>query len=450
MKKNKLWDVVTRDFILDDIDEAITVVDNQGIVTIWNKKSELIYDLPKEEILGKNMDDVLPGTVIMEVLKTKVEQQNIYTSTRTGCNILVKAKLLYREDEMIGVMCVDKDLSEIHALKEQVDKLKEHIDFLENQSLTKHSAVVIGNSGKIEELMEKAAKVAKTDVNILILGESGVGKKALGRELHRQSRKKGMFVSINCGAVPVELFEEEFFGIEKKEEEKPGLFELAKDGTLFLSGITEMNLKMQSKLLNVLQNMEISRVGSKRKIPINTRIVSSTGKDIRELVEKGEFLKELYYRLNVIELHIPPLRERGSDITLLTDFFIKELSEKYQIQPPSISPKVMNILLEYEWGGNLRELKNILEHMIVMSGGEEITMDMVPFAVKESAGRFARSYSQVNDLAKTVGEYEKHIISEALENSNWNKSQTARLLNIPRTTLMYKMEQYHLSSPKKS
>lgn len=444
MKSRLLWDVATRDFILDDIDEAICAVDNDGIVTIWNKKSEQIYDLPKEEILGKKMDEVLSDTVIMKVLKSKKEQQNIYTSTRTGCNILVKAKILYDERDMIGVVCVDKDLSEIAKLQEQVDTLQERVEFLESQSLGEQSSVIIGNSTRMVELMHKMNQMAKTDVNVLISGESGVGKKALARELHRMSRREGIFISVNCGAIPAALFEEEFFGVELTNDERAGYFELANGGSLYLSDISNMSPEMQSKLLNVLQNMEISRLGSKRKIKISARIIASSVKNIKEQVERGEFLEELYYRLNVIELKIPPLRERGADITLLADFFLRELADKYQVNQPSISPRVMNVLLEYEWGGNLRELRNIMEHMIVMSGGKEITMEMVPYAVKESAAKFARSYSQINDLAKTVSDYEKHIIKEALENCNWNKSQTARLLNIPRTTLMYKIEQYHL------
>lgn len=451
MKKDELlWDVATRDFILDDIDEAICVVDRNGIVTVWNKKAELIYDVPKEEIIGKAMDDVLPGTVIIDVLRTGEEQQNIYQATRTGCSTLVKAKFLYKDDEMIGVMCVDKDLSEIDELKEQVDTLKERIHYLEKQNMSDVSSAMVGNSPQMEELMYKVSKVSKSDVNMLVLGESGVGKKALGKEIHRLSKRNGMFVNVNCGAVPSGLFEEEFFGIDENGEERAGLFELADGGTLYLGDIADLPLKMQSKLLNALQNRQVSRVGSKKKIKINARIISATNKDIKEMVDKGDFLEDLYYRLNVIELNIPPLRERGSDITLLADWFLKELSGKYHVDQPSISPRVMNTLLEYDWRGNLRELKNILEHMIVMSGGKEITMDMVPYAVKERASKFSRSYAQINDLAKTVGEYEKHIIEEVLENCNWNKSQAARTLNIPRTTLMYKIELYELGrKPKK-
>lgn len=451
MKKDELlWDVATRDFILDDIDEAICVVDRNGIVTVWNKKAELIYDVPKEEIIGKAMDDVLPGTVIIDVLRTGEEQQNIYQATRTGCSTLVKAKFLYKDDEMIGVMCVDKDLSEIDELKEQVDTLKERIHYLEKQNMSDVSSAMVGNSPQMEELMYKVSKVSKSDVNMLVLGESGVGKKALGKEIHRLSKRNGMFVNVNCGAVPSGLFEEEFFGIDENGEERAGLFELADGGTLYLGDIADLPLKMQSKLLNALQNRQVSRVGSKKKIKINARIISATNKDIKEMVDKGDFLEDLYYRLNVIELNIPPLRERGSDITLLADWFLKELSGKYHVDQPSISPRVMNTLLEYDWRGNLRELKNILEHMIVMSGGKEITMDMVPYAVKERASKFSRSYTQINDLAKTVGEYEKHIIEEVLENCNWNKSQAARTLNIPRTTLMYKIELYELGrKPKK-
>ena len=448
MEKDRLsWEIVARDTILDDMDEAICVVDNNGIVTVWNKKSEQIYDLPKSEIVGRYMGDVLQDTVIIDVLKTGIPKQNIYRSTRTGCSILVRAKLLYNQDEVIGVMCVDKDLSELDELKDEVDKLKARINFLENKERDKSEAGMIGNSKPMQELMYKAARVAKSDVSILICGESGVGKKALGRELHRISERKGMFIDVNCGAIPGNLFEEEFFGVES--EDRAGLFELADGGTLYLGEVADMSIQSQIKLLNVLQNMKISRVGSKKKVDINVRIISATGKNMKELVQKGEFLEDLYYRLNVIELEVPSLRERGADITILADYFLKRLAEKYQVDQPSISPGVMNVLLEYEWHGNIRELKNILEHMIVMSGGKEITMKMIPYAVRESAGRFARSYSQINDLAKSVGEYEKHIIEDVLESNAWNKSQAARALNIPRTTLMYKIEQYNLEKERK-
>ncbi len=448
MEREKLsWDIVTRDFILDDMDEAVCVVDKHGIVTVWNKKSEQIYDLPKSEIMGKYMDDVLPGTVIIDVLKSGVPKQNIYKSTRTGCSILVRAKILYNKDEMVGVMCIDKDLSELDELKDEVDKLKARINFLENKERDKSETGMIGSSKLMQELMYKATRVSKSDVNILVCGESGVGKKALARELHRMSGRQGMFIDVNCAAVPNGLFEEEFFGVES--DERAGVFELADGGTIYLGEVADMSIQNQIKLLNVLQNMQISRVGSKKKIAVNARIISATNKNIKELVQKGEFLEDLYYRLNVIELEVPALRERGADITLLADHFLKELADKYQVDPPSISPGVMNVLLEYEWQGNIRELKNILEHMIVMSGGNEITMKMVPYAVRESAQRFARSYAQINDLAKNVGEYEKHIILEVLENNAWNKSQAARTLNIPRTTLMYKIEQYDLEKSRK-
>lgn len=442
--KDYIWKNVTKDFILDDLDEAVCVVDEDGIVTVWNKKSELIYDMPKEEILGEYMDDVLEGTVVMDVLRTGIDQQNIYKATRTGCSILVKAKVIYKDGKKMGVMCVDKDLSEIDMLKNEVDKLYDRISYLQNEKNSSPISIMMGNSSKIEDLIRKVHKVSKSDASILISGESGVGKKSLGREIHALSGRDGMFVDVNCGAIPLDMFDAEFFGVEDGEESKAGLFELAEGGSLYFEEITEMSLKMQAKLINALQKQQLSRVGSKKSTPFHCRIISSTTKDIFEMVQKGEFLEELYYRLNVISLEIPALRERGSDITLLTDLFLEELAEKYSMKVPSISPKVRNILLEYDWKGNLRELKNILEHMILMCGGKEISEDMVPYSVKDNVSKFARSYAQVNDLAKNVSEYEKHIIEEVLENTSWNKSQAARMLNIPRTTLMYKIQQYEL------
>lgn len=439
-----IWKSVTKDFILDDLDEAICVVDNDGIVTVWNKKSEQIYDVPKGEILGKRMDDVLAGTVVIDVLNTGEDKQNIYKATRTGCSILVNAKVIYKDGEKIGVMCVDKDLSEIDELKSQVDMLKDRINYLENQNYSEPLTIMIGNNEKITDLIRKVQKVAKSDANIFISGESGVGKKSLAKEIHTLSGRLGMFVDVNCGAIPFGMFEEEFFGIQNQEESKAGLFELAEGGTLYLEEIADMSIKMQSKFLNALQRQQIYRVGSKETKPLHCRIIAATTRNIYELVEKGEFLEDLYYRINVISLDVPPLRERGSDITLLSEIFLKEISEKYSMAPPTISPRVRNILLEYEWKGNLRELRNILEHMVVMSGGKEITEDMVPYSVKDSVARYARSYAQVKDLAKNVAEYEKHIIEEILEHTDWNRSLAARMLNVPRTTLMYKIQQYEI------
>lgn len=445
-KSDYLWESVTKDFILDDLDEAVCVVDQDGIVTVWNKKSEMIYDVPKEEILGHCMDDVLEGTVVMDVLRTGVDQQNIYKATRTGCSILVKAKNIYKDGKRMGVMCVDKDLSEIDMLKREVDLLYDKISYLQNEKAAEPISIMMGSSTKIEDLVKKVHKVSKSDAGILISGESGVGKKSLGREIHTLSGRSGVFVDVNCGAIPFDMFEEEFYGVDNQQESKPGLFELADEGTLYFEEITDMSLKMQSKLLSILQKKHVLRVGGKKTVPINCRIIASTTKNIYDLVSRDEFLEDLYYRLNVISLEVPPLRERGSDITMLTDLFLAELAEKYDMRVPSISPRVRNILLEYGWKGNLRELKNILEHMIVMSGGKEISEEMVPYSVKDSVSKFARSYAQVNDLTKNVAEYEKHIIEEILESSAGNKSLAARKLNIPRTTLMYKIQQYGIDT----
>lgn len=442
-------DTAARDFILDVIDEAICIVDTDGIVHVWNEKSERIYGVKKEAIIGKRMDDVLKNTVIMKVLDSGENMENIYQSTLTGCKTLVNAKIIYKEGEVVGALCVDKDLSEIDRLNKQVDNLKNKINYLkiQNSSQSNSGTIVAGNSVQIEELLYKAAKVAKTDTTLMIFGESGVGKKALAKKIHEMSERSGLFVSVNCGAIPIELFETEFFGSVDPITHKitPGLFEMADQGTIFLGEIADMPLKMQSKLLNVLQNKSIMRVGDKESININTRIISATNRSIEELVETGAFLEDLYYRLNVIELVVAPLRERQTDIILLADLFLKEMAEKYKLEIPAIEPEVIDIFMQYSWKGNIRELQNIIEHMVVMSGGKTITTELLPFSIKESVKNFTRANIQVSDLAKSVGEYEKQIIETVLENTKWNKSEAARVLNIPRTTLIYKIDLYGIS-----
>lgn len=440
------WDAAARDFILDVIDEAICIVDPDGIVHVWNEKSERIYGVKKEAIIGKKMDDVLKNTVIMKVLESGENMENIYQSTITGCKTLVNAKIIYKEGEVLGALCVDKDLSEIDRLNKQVDNLKNKINYLktQNNSQINSGTIVAGNSVQIEELLYKAGRVAKTDTTLMLFGESGVGKKALAKKIHEMSGRSGLFITVNCGAIPNELFETEFFGSVDPITNKvtPGFFEMADQGTIFLGEVTDMPLKMQSKLLNVLQNNSILRVGDKEPIDINTRIISASNKNVEDLVETGDFLEDLYYRLNVIELVVAPLRERKTDITLLTDLFLKEMAEKYKLDIPTIDTDVMDIFMQYSWKGNIRELQNIVEHMVVMSGGKTITSEMLPYSIKESVKGLMRANIQVSDLAKSVGEYEKEIIQTVLENTKWNKSEAARVLNIPRTTLIYKIELY--------
>ncbi|MGL5258360.1 MAG: sigma-54 interaction domain-containing protein [Proteocatella sp.] len=440
------WDAAARDFILDVIDEAICIVDPDGIVHVWNEKSERIYGVKKEDIIGKKMDDVLKNTVIMKVLESGENMENIYQSTLTGCKTLVNAKIIYKEGEVLGALCVDKDLSEIDRLNKQVDNLKNKINYLktQNNSQINSGTIVAGNSVQIEELLYKAGRVAKTDTTLMLFGESGVGKKALAKKIHEMSGRSGLFITVNCGAIPNELFETEFFGSVDPITNKvtPGFFEMADQGTIFLGEVTDMPLKMQSKLLNVLQNNSILRVGDKEPIEINTRIISASNKNVEDLVETGDFLEDLYYRLNVIELVVAPLRERKTDITLLADLFLKEMAEKYKLDIPTIDTDVMDIFMQYSWKGNIRELQNIVEHMVVMSSGKTITAEMLPYSIKESVKGLMRANIQVSDLAKSVGEYEKEIIQTVLENTKWNKSEAARVLNIPRTTLIYKIELY--------
>lgn len=451
MKDNDmLWKSVTRDFILDDLDEAICVLDKDGTVIIWNKKSELIYDLPKDEIIGKNIDDVLPGSVMMDVLRTKEDKQNIYKSTRTGCNILVKAKVIRKKGRIIGVICVDKDLSEIFELEQELERLKDKISLLEKKD-SYQSVFTAGSSPQIERMMVNARKISRSNAYLLINGESGAGKERLAQKIHEMSQLEGDFVKVNCGTLNPESFVEDFLGIEDKDGKiTPGYFDKANNGSLFLSYVDKMPLQIQARLLEVLQNALYKRQGSSIKIPINFRIISSSNGDIIKEIETGDFIEELFYRLKVLEISVPSLRDRGTDVLVIADILIGTVAEKYKIKKPAISPRVKNVFLEYDWRGNILELGNAIEHMVLMSGGKEVTIEMLPSSMRESAEKISRSYADTNDLQKSVRAFERQIIKEALEENNWNRSQTARLLNIPRTTLMYKIDSYEIKREKDS
>ena len=307
-------------------------------------------------------------------------------------------------------------------------------------------------SPRMEAVYELVRQVAPTDAFILIRGETGTGKEIIARLIHRLSlRSSEKLVTINCAALPESLLESELFGYEKgaftgASESKPGKFEYAHQGTLFLDEIGDMALPLQAKVLRVLQEKEVERLGSHEKKRADVRVVSATHQPLEELMERGLFREDLYYRLNVISLHLPPLRERPEDIILLSNFFLEEFTAKYGKEIQGFSREVRDFFLRYSWPGNIRELRNLVESMVILSRKRVITEESLPVSLREKTpGPSASSSSPHREDSLSLESGEKDLIRQALDKTGGNRAKAARILGIARSTLYNKMEKYGLS-----
>ena len=309
---------------------------------------------------------------------------------------------------------------------------------------------IVGASEQIKGLIEVVRKVAETDSTVLITGESGTGKSLVAKAIHFLSpRREFPFVTINCAAIPETLLEAELFGYEKgaftgAHTSKKGKFELAEGGTIFLDEIGDMPLSLQAKILRVLQEKEIEPLGSEKVIRVNVRIIAATNKDLMSLVSEGEFREDLYYRLSVIPIHIPPLRDRQEDIPLLAQHFLDLYNEKYG-KKLRISPDAMEVLMEYHWPGNIRELENTIERMVVMTDRTIRAMDLPPHIL---AQRRKLSSEAVISLPEKIRETEVEKIIEALEKTGYVKSRAAKLLGFTLRQLDYRIRKYGIEIKK--
>ncbi len=336
-------------------------------------------------------------------------------------------------------------------LKREVDNLKLRIDKFYS------FANIIGKSPQMKELFEKVLMVAPTDTTVLITGESGTGKELIANAIHQNSpRKNNIFLPINCAAIPGEILESELFGHEKGAftgavSQKMGKFELASSGTLFLDEIGEMSLDLQAKLLRIIEQKEFMRVGGNKLIKVKTRIIAATNQNLEELVRTGKFREDLYFRLKVVHLKIPPLRERKGDIPLLVNHFIKKFGENHKKPEISISPEALKILEHYSWPGNIRELQNLIESLVIFSNGNVILPEHLPEEVIDKS-TFKTEVKQkpvqepedsiLIKIGQPLEEIEKRIILKTLRKYNGNKTHTAKALGIGLRTLHRKLKEY--------
>jgi PAS domain S-box-containing protein len=449
--------------IIQTSDASVTVIDANENVCTWTEGAEKIFSVTRQDIMGQPITDFFDYKKL-EILQSLYKGKSIighYHQPRSDLFVLINSNPVYFEGKIIGAVVSETDVTNQVALNEklfnmsnEVHRLEQEVAKYKDSSDPFHS--IKGKSSALQRTVNLARKVCSVKSTVLILGESGVGKEVFAKAIHEASEEPNApFISINCGAIPASLFESELFGYERgafsgaNSKGKKGKIELAKGGTLFLDEIGEMPLEMQVKLLRVFQERRYYRVGGEKEIDINFRLIAATNRDLQELMKEGKFREDLYYRLNVVSLHIPPLRERKEDIIELTHYFLNDFSLSYQRPIHEFPPEVIQEMLRYDWPGNIRELRNIVERLIVFATDGVIKREYLPFNTSnisfESTLKNASTVIKENDstilpLQEEMNQHEKKIIERALQILNGNKLECAKQLGITRATLYNRLK----------
>lgn len=445
--------------ILDSINDAICVIDKSCITRYWNKAAEKLYDIDRERIIGRPIKDFFPSSLLPRIIKEKKVYDNVYNSPKENCYNVISASPLYMNGHLVGGISLDRDVTEFMKTSELLVKAQSNLNVLEQEismiNKNRYSfSQILGNNKDFKASINLSRKIAKSNINMLITGESGTGKELFARAIHVESGREGYFVPINCSAIPNELIESELFGYSggaftgALKSGKIGKIELANKGTLFLDEIGDMPLNMQPKLLRVLEDMEITRVGSEKPIKVNIRVIAATNKDLPKMVEEGTFRKDLYYRLNSVVLNLPALRDRKDDIPILVNRFVEDYCMEYGVNILKITPEVMNIFINHKWEGNIRELKNVIERIVVLAknnGTDIIDMSYLPENLRNTDTKVSDFRQEdIYDLNRIIDNAEKEAITNAMRITRNNKARAAKLLNIPRSTLYFKLKKYDI------
>ena len=439
--------------ILESVQDGICVVDRSGEVTYVNPSYLRIVHKTPEMVVGQNVFETAADGNRCAVLRSGIARIGSIRHKKDGTTIVANVNPIFVDGEIAGVVSVIKDITEIQTLMECLSQVSAKAEYLEQELLrTKKTAQAfanyIGKSGKVVDVLALASKAADSSANVLIRGESGTGKEVIAEGIHYASgRRRGPFIRVNCGAIPGALLESELFGHEKGAftgavRRKLGKFELANHGTIFLDEIGELDKNLQVKLLRVLQQKEFDRVGGEETIHVDVRIIAATNRDLEAMVREGTFRDDLYYRLNVIPIILPPLRDRPDDIPLLVEHFIEKISKENKKDVRGITPDAMQMFMHYRWPGNVRELENVIERVITLMDTDLITAAVLPSYIKgDIAGREVQSLA--DDTVLPWEEYEKQIIANALrQGTSFNGA--AKLLRISHKTVAAKARKYGL------
>ncbi len=441
--------------VVDD-EKNILLVIKKALETDFDKITTVETAENAIELLDKNQYDIvitdlkLPGISGIDLLKT-IREKNldtdviIITAFATTTSAIEALKLgaadyLQKPFNIDELRIVVNNILNTRALKEENITLKKQL-FADIET-----SGIIGQSKSTKGILDLIGKISQTDVSVMITGESGTGKELVAKAIHQNSnRKNERFLSINCAALPETLLESELFGVEKGAftgavNRKKGLFELAHNGTLFLDEIGEMPLAMQAKLLRVLQEFIIRRVGGTEDIKIDVRLITATNRNIEEEVKKGNFREDLYYRVNVFHIHIPPLRERKEDIPLLTNYFLRKIAKKHKRAVPTITQEAMSILENYDWPGNIRELENIIERILAFESDNIITEKSIPEFLSAPNKKDKHTIvipSKGLDIEEKLNEIRFSYMEEAMKKTNYNMTDAAKLLNMSFRSFRY-------------
>lgn len=442
------------EFVFENAYDGVIVVDREGYVTKITDAYCRFLKITREQALGRHVTEVLPNSRMHIVAQTGKPEIGELMKIK-GQDAVVMRVPIYREGQIIGALglIMFKNIAELKNLAQKLNIMQSKLEFYQQELCRIRKARysfdnILGNSEPIQKARELACKAAQTRTTVLILGESGTGKELFAQAIHQASpRNKEAFVQVNCASIPKELLEAELFGYEEgaftgaKKGGKAGKIELADKGTLFLDEIGDMPLNMQAKLLRVLQEKEVERVGGNRVRPVDIRVIAATNKDLRKLVEKGEFREDLFYRLHVLVIHIPSLRERKEDIPLVARSLLKRFNNEMGKAVSGLTEEVEELFQQYHWPGNIRELGNVIERAMVVVEGDLIRYDDLPlyfreWSKKDRGGKPQESFN--------MEEVEKQMIKEALQKYNGSITLTARALGIHRTTLYRKLRRYNL------
>ncbi|MGF6947572.1 PAS domain S-box-containing protein [Neobacillus sp. B4I6] len=446
--------------IVENFHDGILVMDQEGRILLVNQAMLKLSHLPREAYAGRNIRDIVDSGIFQKpsvTLRALQEKQMItdFQQYQNGINVLVTAIPMFDdENRLIRMLSITHDITELINMKKKVEEIerlsaKYYTELLELRQHHSKRGIITANR-QMEEIIELIHYIGQTDSMILLLGESGVGKDVLAREIHETSKRKdsGAFIKVNCGAIPKDLLESEFFGYDTgaftgaKKEGKPGLFELANQGTLFLDEIGEFPLQLQAKLLRVLQDQQFTRVGGTKVIQGNVRIITATNRDLESMVSRGEFREDLYYRLNVIPIQIPSLRERKDEIPLLIGHFLRNFNKEYE-KNKSLSKAAIDFLCAYHWPGNIRELSNIIERLVLTTKNDVIETNELPIA-KQNADVNLSKLLKKEKTAKNLFESVEINLIESMIQQEGSIRKAAKALGVSHTTLIRKMKKHDI------
>ncbi|TCP30195.1 PAS domain S-box-containing protein [Scopulibacillus darangshiensis] len=445
--------------IINQSFDEILVTDGDGVITKVSKKCEELYGLSEEVLIGQKTADLANRHVFTPSLTPVVQKEKKKVSciqgTRTGKRLYVIGNPIFDDDgEIYRIVFNSREVSEIEMLESRLQQTENLLnqyrtELRQLRQLVSGEKEVVYQSNEMKEVFQLAAKVAPVDSTVLIAGETGVGKGVMARYIHQEgNRNNNKIIEINCGAIPENLIESELFGYEKgaftgaNKAGKKGVIELADGGTLFLDEVADLSLNVQVKLLQFLQDSCFRRVGGNEPIHVNTRIIAATNQDLPQLVKEKKFREDLFYRLNVVPMMIPPLRHRKDDIAVLVDHFLTQLNLKYQMNK-RISDDVYQYLLRYHWPGNVRELENLIERLVVTCEGSKVTIEGLPTYLIDYKSHIQEGIvvKDIIPLKQAVEDLERQLVTQAYLKYK-NTYKCAEALQVNQSTVVRKIKKY--------